>query len=152
MVRYRPGAACQFGSLGLPPNPSQSLMTLAKKNSRPIEVDLRRFRYVISQATAGAGGRFSLNLTVQIESGRGCILRASGLLTRDYWLDFPNIESADNYVVVRPRDVAAVIRRALDSGWNPENAGEPFVHTINPVDFPGGTPIGFKSCQDSWPT
>jgi hypothetical protein len=105
-------------------------MTLPKRNSRPIEVDSKRFRYVISQSGTSDAGQFSLNLTVQIESGRGCILQAKGLLTRDFWLDFPKCESEDNYLIVKPGQVAAIIKRARDGGWDPDVAGMPFILAI----------------------
>lgn len=110
-------------------------MTLPKRNSRSIEVDSTRFRYVISTSATLEKGLFSLNLTVQIESGRGCILKAAGLLTRDYWLDCPNGESAEKYLTMKPGHVAAVIRHARSSGWHPDGIGTPFHLPVTATDF-----------------
>lgn len=110
-------------------------MTLPRKNSRAILVDAVRFRYIVSKSDACGEGLFSLNLTVQIASGRGSILKAHGILTRDCWLDFPEIESSEKYVIVKPGHVAAVIRRARTSGWDPVEVGTPFLHTMTAAEF-----------------
>jgi hypothetical protein len=110
-------------------------LTLPRKNSRSIDVDALRFRYVISWAGAGDVGQFSLKVTVQIESGRGCIMKADGLLARDRWLDFPEIASPENYPTIKPGHIAALIRRARTNGWEPESLGAPFLVTITPAEF-----------------
>ncbi|MEO5685748.1 MAG: hypothetical protein ABIR54_00160 [Burkholderiaceae bacterium] len=106
-------------------------MTLPKNSSRPIEVDAVHLRYVVSVSEAREAGLFPLNLTVQIETGRGRILKAHGLFTRDFWLDFPAVESSDRYPTLKPGDVATVVRLARASGWNPEEIGTPFLLEIS---------------------
>ncbi|WP_256081195.1 hypothetical protein [Massilia sp. YIM B04103] len=101
-------------------------MTIPRKKSRLIEVDAVRYRYVISKSGADDDGHFKLNLTIQIESGDGSILKVEGLRSRDYWLDFPHIESSDKYLSMKPGQVAAIIRRALDQGWCSQKSGAPF--------------------------
>ena len=101
-------------------------MTLSKKKSRSIEVDDIRFRYAISKSPGVPEGEFLLNLTVQIENGTGCILKVDHIPTRDVWLDFPVIESAEKYLVLTPGKVAAFIRRARANGWNPQQGGRAF--------------------------
>ena len=106
-------------------------MTLPEKSSRLIEVDGVPLRYVVSVSRAGEAGLFPMNITVQIGTGRGRILRAHGLLTRDRWLDFPEAESSDRYPTLKPGDVAAVVRLARASGWNPAEIGTPFLLEIS---------------------
>ena len=106
-------------------------MTLPKKNSRPIEVDTLPFRYTVSMSKAGEDGLHPMNLTVQIGTGRGQILKAHGLFTRDFWLDFPKVEVSDRYPTLKPADVAAVVRLARASGWNPTELGPPFLLEIS---------------------
>ena len=106
-------------------------MTLPKKGSRPIEVDTVPLRYVVSVSRAGEAGLFPINITVQLATGRGRLLRAHGLLTRDRWLDFPELERSDTYPTLKPGDVATVVRLARASGWNPEEIGTPFLLEIN---------------------
>lgn len=110
-------------------------MTLPRKNSRSIVVDAVHFRYIVSRSGTCGEGLFSLNLTVQIASGRGCTLKAHGILTRDIWLDFPEIESPDKYVIVKPGQVAAVIRRARTCGWDPAEVGMPFLLRMSGAEF-----------------
>ena len=106
-------------------------MTLPKKNSRPIEVDAVPLRYVVSVSKASEAGLLPMNLTAQLGTGRGRILKAHGLFTRDFWLDFPDVEASDSYPTLKPADVAAVIRLARASGWNPKDTGPPFLLEIS---------------------
>jgi hypothetical protein len=106
-------------------------MTLPKTNSRPIEVDALPLRYTVSVSKAGEAGLHSLNLTVQIGTGRGRILKAQGLFTRDVWLDFPEVDASDRYPILKPADIAAVVRLARAEGWNPQEPGPPFILRIS---------------------
>ena len=106
-------------------------MTLPKKNSRPVEVDSVRLRYMVSVSRTGKSGLHPVNLTVQVENGQGRILKAHGLFTRDFWLDFPEIEDSDRYPALTPADVAAVVRLACANGWNPTEPGPPFPFEIS---------------------
>ncbi len=106
-------------------------MTLPKKHSRSIAVDSIRYRYSVSRSGANDVGVFPLNLTVQIESGHGCILKVNGMFTRDYWLDVPEPAPLDNYFTLQPGQVATIIRHALRCGWPPAVTGKPFLITIN---------------------
>ena len=81
---------------------------------------------MVSKSAIENVGFFKLNLTVQVESGSGSILKVEGLTTRNLWLDFPKLESAENYPVLKPQYVAALIRHALAQGWAPEQVGAPF--------------------------
>jgi len=110
-------------------------MTLPKRKSRSILVDAVRYRYVVSQSKSASQGDFLLNLTVQIASGRGCILKVQGTMARDWWLDFPAIEFADEYVVMKPGHIAAAIRRARTAGWEPSAPGTPFLLAATAADF-----------------
>jgi len=73
-----------------------------------------------------SNGWFTLNLTIQVESGIGSILKVVGLTTRDHWLDFPQLETADRYLSLNPRHAARLIRHALIKGWDAQQAGVPF--------------------------
>jgi len=101
-------------------------MTLPRKSSRYIEVDAVRFRYIISKSRIGSDMHFSLNLTIQLEDDTGRLLQIKGLRSRDFWLDFPRIASAEKYVILKPRHVAEIIRCARALGWNPHQPGAPF--------------------------
>lgn len=102
-------------------------MTLAKKRSRPIAVDAVRFRYAVARSPTNDPAWFWLNLTVQVEAGHGRVLQSQVHRTRDRWLDFPERDVAGSYPVVTPAQVAAIVRRGLAAGWNPQEPGAPFV-------------------------
>ena len=106
-------------------------MTVPKKNSRPIEVDAVPLRYMVSVSKADEAGLRPMNLTVQMGTGRGRILKAHGLFARDFWLDFPEVEVKDRYPVLKPADVSAVVRLARANGWNPAELGPPFLFEIS---------------------
>ena len=105
-------------------------MTLPRKNRRNIEVDAARYCFVVSTSEPKDAGLVALNLTVQIVGGQGRVLKAGGLITRDYWIDFPEVASPDKYPVVKPRHVATIIRLAISGGWMPEEIGAPFLLQI----------------------
>ena len=109
-------------------------MTLPKKNSRSIEIDSLRFRYIVSTSKTDDRASFALNLTVQIESGQGSMLKAKGLITRDFWLDFPNVASQNKYPVIQPTHIVAIIRLTPDSGWAPEENGSPFLFRLERIN------------------
>jgi hypothetical protein len=111
-------------------------MTLPKKGSRSIEVDGVPLRYVVSMSKAAEAGLFRINITVQSATGRGRLLRALGLVTRDRWLDFPEVRPVASYATLKPGDLAAVIRLARSSGWNPEEIGAPFLLEIDSGAIP----------------
>ena len=121
------GGSDQAGHQSLEP----LTMTLPNKNSRPIVVDAVSLRYTVSMSKAGQAGLHPMNLTIQVESGRGRILKAHGLFARDFWLDFPEVEVSDRYPVLKPADVAAVVRLARAKGWNPAEPGPPFLFEIS---------------------
>jgi len=101
-------------------------VTLPKRKSRTIEVEKVRYRYIISKSGTASDGCYALNLTIQVEGGPGCILKVEGLSTRDPWLDFPQLDSADKYLGLRPQHVAALIKLALAKGWTARQTGTPF--------------------------
>ena len=103
-------------------------MALPKKKSRPITVNDNDYRYAISTTQIDDNWNFSLNLTVQSAKGEGSILKIDGLVTRDVWLDFPNLKKykKEDYPVFKPSDISRVILTALKKGWIPENE-RPFI-------------------------
>ncbi|MDT0559555.1 hypothetical protein RM697_12900 [Ichthyenterobacterium sp. W332] len=107
-------------------------MALPKKKSRLITVNNEKYRYVISAGKYNENWEFDLNITVQLATGEGCKLKVKGLITRDYWLDFPNdITSKEDYPVLTPLEISIIITCSLKSGWNPELKGKPYIININ---------------------
>jgi hypothetical protein len=102
-------------------------MALPKKKSRPITVNGEDFRYVVSTGKYDDNWDFNLNITIQIAHGKGNILKIEGLVTRDFWLDFPNdVSSKDSYPVLTPKDISILIINGIKAGWHPNEKGTPF--------------------------
>ena len=99
---------------------------LPKKKSRPIKIDGEVFRYVISWSESGDGW-YDFNITVQSERHNGRKLKAIGLVTRDYWLDFSdgNLD-LNNYPIITPKHIETFIRRAQIEGWDHSTSGPNF--------------------------
>ena len=108
-------------------------MTLSKKKSRPITVDEKDFRYIISLSKLDDDRNFSLNVTIQIASGKGAALLVRGLVTRDFWLDFsdPFIREMDAYPTLYPSHIEQFIKSALQQGWKPEITGSVFILNLD---------------------
>ena len=102
-------------------------MALPKKKSRLISVEDTKFRYIISTGKPDEHWNFRLSLIVQDASGKGNILKIEGLVTRDFWLDFPNSRNKENYPVLKPKDVAEAIKYGIKSGWQPKENNKPFI-------------------------
>ena len=62
---------------------------------------------------------FKLNVTVESCVIEHTMLRITGILTRDFWLDFSDTERRpeSEYVVIKPSNVATWIEEALNNGW-----------------------------------
>ena len=103
-------------------------MALPKKKSRPITVNNEQFRYVISTGKYNENWEFDLNVTVQTATGEGAILKVEGLVTRDFWLDFPyDVTTREDYPVLTPKDISLIIKNSISQGWKPNEKGSPFV-------------------------
>ena len=107
-------------------------MSFPKKKSRSIEVNGIAYRYCVTNSGKSSESYFELQVIVQVANGEGTLLRVTGLLSRDYWLDFPDIStnSAD-YPVILPMHIANFIKQALQMGWNPDSREAAFVLKID---------------------
>ena len=102
-------------------------MALPKKKSRLITLNNKSFRYIISTGKPDEDWNFNLNLTIQDSSGEGNLLKVEGLITRDFWLDFPNSTKKEDYPVLTPNDISKIITNGIKLGWNPEQKGKPYI-------------------------
>lgn len=110
-------------------------MALPRKGTRPISVAEEEYRYVVSTSRSAKDGVFKLNLTVQSGDGQGALLLVQGLLTRDVWLDFPEMRDPPDYVVLTSKHIATAIKIARARGWQPHEAGRPFVLPVTEQDL-----------------
>lgn len=111
-------------------------MALSKKKSRPITVEGQTFRYIVSTGHRLDAGLFPLNITAQHQNGIGAKLTVHGLTTRDFWLDFANgPRGSDEYLMLKPRHIEKLIRLGMQQGWQPEDAGPPFMINVSKEDI-----------------
>ncbi len=114
-------------------------MTFSKKKSRPITVDEKDYRFQISISKTDVDGHYRLNVSAQIASGDGSVLQAVGLVTRDFWIDAPDLPPAESwqsaYPAVTPKHIAILIKKGLEAGWQPDAAGPPCEFNIDNVSL-----------------
>jgi hypothetical protein len=103
-------------------------MTLSTKKSRPITIDGNSFRYQISTTKTDKDGNYRLNLTIQTAEPVSNILLVKGLITRDYWLDFPRINDHDKseYPIITSRHIIKSITKARKHGWKYDGTDKRF--------------------------
>lgn len=108
-------------------------MTLTKKKSRGISVNDERYRFQVSSTKTDNEGNYSLNLTIQSEENKGSALKVHGLVTRNFWLDFPDFGTEvkkEEYPVITPKHISNIIKLALNQGWEPNSPGAVFEITV----------------------
>jgi hypothetical protein len=102
-------------------------MAIPRRGSRQIAVDGQRFRWSIRpKPTHGQADYASATMTFAVEAAdhEGRVLHVELARRRpDNWLSW---YAKEGIVPVTPSEVAAFIRQALDSGWNPAEPGPPF--------------------------
>lgn len=114
-------------------------MALPKKKSRSITVEGKTYRYIVSKGQNLGGDVFPLNVTVQHQKGIGAKLTASGLTTRDFWLDISDSpRSSNEYLILTPRHIEKLIRLGVWRGWQPDDAGPPFKIDVRKEDINAG--------------
>ncbi len=69
-----------------------------------------------------------MNLTIQPSEPDSNILLVKGLITRDYWLDFPRINDHDKseYPIITSRHIILVINNARKQGWKHDGTEKRF--------------------------
>ena len=96
---------------------------LPKRKSRRVMVQGHAFRYIIS--ISWNSSNYEFNITVQSEEYNGYKLLFKGLVTRNFWLDFPYIAKDENsYPVITPKHICSYISLAIKEGWAYSEVGE----------------------------
>lgn len=100
-------------------------MAIPKNKSRPIEVDGRRYRWLVRHRPTPAqrAGRSPLMVAVEAEGSEGRVMLAP--------LPCQHPASGRMSQAVTPGMVAGLIRAGLADGWAPEEAGRP--HALDPA-------------------
>ncbi|WP_440104214.1 hypothetical protein [Streptosporangium sp. H16] len=106
-------------------------MAIPKKGSRLITVDSTAYRWRIRhKPTYSQGNNWGPpTYAVELAEGQGQVLLVELPCSRpDAWL-------GERTMTVRPALVAATIRRALDRGWDPLQAGSAFTLSLTEGDL-----------------
>ncbi|MCU6793522.1 hypothetical protein OB236_15565 [Paenibacillus sp. WQ 127069] len=97
-------------------------MTLSKKGSRKIVVDEEEYRWIISATSKGRivlitehGQEKGQRIEVYIESD-----------INEFWVEFPYVDDL-NLKIVKPKEVAVIITKAIEQGWRSKEKGAPIV-------------------------
>lgn len=99
-------------------------MALPKKKSRTILIDNIKYHWLV-------GPNDGYNVFVAQQEGvKGRIIKVYFATDiNSYWVEFPNVDNL-NLKIIKPKDAEAIIRQALQLGWNPEEPGNPIVHDL----------------------
>lgn len=99
-------------------------MALPKKKSRVISIDGEKYRWLV-----GPNDGFNV-FVAQKEGIEGRIIEVQfDTEINAYWVEFPNVGNL-NLKIIKPKDSEAIIRQALQSGWNPEEKGKPIRYKL----------------------
>lgn len=95
-------------------------MTLPRKKSRGIVVGGIGYRWAISAPLDGPNDLHRIQITIQLETGNGPKLIASGVCATHEYLLEPE-------VWFRPQHIAELVTFAIEHGWCPTSEGRNFV-------------------------
>lgn len=99
-------------------------MGLPKKGSKSICVNNIDYRYIISKSILHDDFIFNIKIAIQLATGFGPKLLISGIVSRDFWLDFPDVDQEMSvYLKILPKHVEKFIKDGLNLGWNPSENG-----------------------------
>jgi len=103
-------------------------VSLTNKKSKSITIEGIKYRYQISTTKIDENWNFTLNLTIQRQETKGCVLQIKGLVTRDFWLDFSDIKInvKSEYPIILPKHIAKFVKKATSNGWESHKTGKPF--------------------------
>jgi hypothetical protein len=108
-------------------------MAVPLKGSRLITVDGAVYRWYVRRRPSYIQGLARSPLTFAVElagrHGRVLVVSVTDVRHPGNWLHQPSL-------AVRPAVVAAVIRMALDRGWQPAGSGAPFRLKVPSHEFP----------------
>jgi hypothetical protein len=105
-------------------------MSIPKKGSRLITVDGIAYRWRVRHKPTYCQGNSWGPLTFAVEAdGLGCVLLVSLPCSR------PDAWYGERTMAIQPVLVTATIRRALDHGWDPRQAGSAFTLSLTEDDL-----------------
>ena len=110
-------------------------MAFPKSKQKHLVVDGNRYIACVSENGRVSDGGVKLRVIVRAQYGCESLCVISGMVNRDYWYDFPDIELEKTFAIT-PRVICELIRHALANGWSPiESKTQMLVEIDNDVLF-----------------
>lgn len=109
-------------------------MAILKKGSRRIVVNGQAFRWRVNERSIKLEGILSSQLTLVVElvetNGSKLIVNSSQPFTED-WFKHRHVWQTVGPISILPSQVATLIQKAIETGWEPKKQGETFI--LNPT-------------------
>ena len=93
-------------------------MAFPKSKQKHLVVDQFPCIACVSENGHTDDGGVKLRVIVQAGYGHESLCVITGMVNRDYWMDFPNIDVEKTFAIT-PRVTCELIRHALRNGWSP---------------------------------
>jgi hypothetical protein len=93
-------------------------MTFPKSKRNRLMVDGKPYIACVSQNGYTSDNGVKLRVIIQAGYGLESLCIIEGMVNRDYWLDFPDIDVAKTFSIT-PRTMCDLVRHALANGWAP---------------------------------
>lgn len=93
-------------------------MAFPKSKRKRLIVDDMPYVACVSENGQTEDGGVRLRVIIEAEYGYKSLCVIAGMVNRDYWLDYPNIDT-ENTFSITPRIICELIRHALTNGWSP---------------------------------
>jgi len=108
-------------------------MALPKRKARNITVDNVVYQYIISVTEYDLllDEYAPIHITIQNKQVNGNKLFIKGLITRSFWLDFPNPKRNSEYPTFSAKDIKKYIQKAQKEGYDPLSKGNNFILEVD---------------------
>jgi len=93
-------------------------MAFPKSKQKRLVVDELPYIACVSDNGRTEDGGLNLRVIIQADYGLESLCVIAGMVNRDYWYDFPDIDIEKTFAIT-PRVICELIRYALDNGWSP---------------------------------
>ena len=96
-------------------------MAFPKSKQRRLVVDDLQYIACVSENGRTEDGGIKLRVVAQADYGHESLCVISGMVNRDYWMDFPDNDMEKTFAIT-PRVICELIRYALNNGWDPNKS------------------------------
>lgn len=93
-------------------------MAFPKSKQKRLVVDDLPYITCVSENGRTEDGGVKLRVIVQADYGLESLCVIAGMVNRDYWFDYPDIDIEKTFAIA-PRVICELIRYALTNAWSP---------------------------------